>query len=146
MIGLNHVLAGTFLAVITPVEHLPYLPLIALASHFILDAVPHYGNDETALVGSHKFRRILQIDASLCVLAVSFALYLYPDKYLWILIGAFFAAAPDILWLFEHRAKRRIARLYFALAKKIQWAEHPWAWSLEILWGMILITLLIGFS
>lgn len=146
MIALNHVLAGTLIAVITPAEYTLYIPIIALLSHFVLDAFPHYGNDEEAPVGSRRFRRIVQFDALLCVVAFGLALYLYPESYFWLGVGAFFAAAPDLLWLVEHKARRRIATLYFAFAKKIQWGERSWAWSLDILYAMIMISVLIGLS
>lgn len=146
MIALNHVLAGTLIAVITPPEYAYYIPVIALLSHFLLDMFPHYGNDEEAPVGSRRFRRTVAFDALLCVLAFVLALYLYPSQWLWLGVGAFFAAVPDVAWLFEHKATSKIAQLYFAFAKKIQWGERDWAWSLDMLYAMIMISILIGLS
>lgn len=146
MIALNHVLAGTVIAFITPTEYTLFIPLIALLSHFVLDAFPHYGSDEEAPVGSRRFRRIVKFDALLCLAAYGLALYLYPDKYLWLTLGAFFAAVPDVLWLFEKKAKGMLARCYYIFAKKIQWGERSWAWSLDILYAMVMLSILLGLS
>lgn len=148
MIGFNHALSGALVGIFTPSEYLVYVPLIAFVLHFILDIFPHYGRDETAPVHSRKFRRILIFDAIVCTVFFVLACLLYPEKILWIAIGAFFATLPDFLWIFHYyiKIKWKPAQKFFRFAEIIQWGERPWAWSLEILYAMIMLTLLIGFS
>lgn len=148
MIGFNHVLSGALVAVLTPTEYLPYVPLIAFILHFVLDIFPHYGRDDTAPVHSKKFHRILAVDAALCVVFFLAACFLYPEKILWIMLGCFFATLPDFLWIFHYYIKIswKPARKFFRFAEVIQWGERPWAWSLEIFYAMIMLTLLVGLS
>lgn len=148
MIGFNHVLSGALVGIFTPTEYAIYIPLIAFVSHFLLDAFPHYGHDETASVYSQKFKRILVVDAILCVLFLVGTCWLYPDKLVAIVIAVAFATLPDFLWILHYyvKTKNRGENLFFKFAAKIQWGERPWAWSLEILYAMIMIALLVGLS
>lgn len=148
MIGFNHVLSGALVATLTPTEYLPFVPLIAFVLHFVLDVFPHYGRDDAAPVHSRRFRRILLLDAALCFTFLSAACWLYPDRILWIVLGTFFATLPDFLWIFHYYIKLdwKPANLFFRFAAWIQWGERPWAWSLEILYAMIMLTLLVGLS
>lgn len=148
MIGFNHALSGALIGALAPPEYLPYVPLVAFILHFILDVFPHYGRDDTAPVHSQKFNRILLVDTVLSVLFVALACWLYPDKILWIGIGAFFAMLPDFLWIFHYYIKVawQPAKLFFKFAEDIQWGERPWGWSLEILYAMIFLAILAGLS
>lgn len=148
MIGFNHALSGALVGIFTPPQYTAYIPLIAFGLHFVLDMLPHYGRDDTAPVGSRKFYQILSVDAALCILFVAFACWLYPDKILLIGIGAFFAVLPDFLWIFRYyiKVKNKLADLFFTFAAKIQWGERPWAWSLEILYAMFMLAVLVGLS
>ncbi len=148
MIGFNHALSGALVAILTPPQYVAYVPLIAFLLHFVLDIFPHYGRDDTAPVHSHKFNRILAVDAVLCVAVLVLAVMLYPQHALLIGVGIFFAVLPDFLWVFHYYIKVtfKAARLFFTFAEKIQWGERPWGWSLEILYAMIMLTLLVGLS
>lgn len=148
MIGFNHALSGALVAVLTPTEYLVYVPIVAFIVHFILDVFPHYGRDDTAPVHSKKFNRILMLDAVLSMVFVAIACLLYPDKLLWIGLGAFFAMLPDFLWIFHYYIKVnwKPAKIFFRFAQVIQWGERPWGWSLEILYAMIMLAVLVSFS
>lgn len=131
-----------------PSAYAAYIPVAAFALHFVLDVFPHYGRDDTAPVHSAKFNRILKLDALLCLLVVALACWLYPDKIIQIGFGAFFAMLPDFLWIFHYyiKVQNRIAKGFFWFAQKIQWGERPWGWSLEILYAMIMLAVLVGLS
>lgn len=148
MIGFNHALSGALIGALMPPQYTAYIPLVAFVLHFILDVTPHYGRDDTAPVHSKKFNKILFADATLCVLFVALACWLYPEKILAIGLGAFFAMLPDFLWVFHYYIKinNKLADLFFSFAAKIQWGERPWAWSLEILYAMVMLVMLIGLS
>lgn len=148
MIGFNHALSGVLVATLTPPQYAGFIPLIAFVLHFVLDVFPHYGRDDTAPVHSLKFNRILTLDAALCVTFVALACWLYPDKIFLIGLGTFFAMLPDFLWIFHYYIKVswRPAQLFFTFAAKIQWGERPWAWSLEILYAMSMLAVVVGLS
>lgn len=136
MTGFNHTLAGSIIAVLVPA---PLVPLVAFVSHFVLDALPHFGRHPkiTTINGklSRNFKRLLVLDAILCFAALFFAWWLFPNKWLIITVGAFFSALPDFLWLLQPRAKSRLARAFFRFATIIQWGERPWGWVLEIVYA-----------
>ena len=69
---------------------------VAFASHFILDALPHYGVDDVKEVLGDW---VIRTDA---VLVVSFLLYLlssHIETSSCALVGAVSAASPDFAWL-----------------------------------------------
>lgn len=148
MLGFNHVLSGSLVAILTPPQYIAYVPLFAFALHFVLDTFPHYGRDDAAPVGSRRFHKILVFDALLCIAFLALALALYPDKALLIVVGVVFSTLPDFLWIFNYYLKvsHKAARMFFAFSAKIQWGERPWAWSLDILYAMIFLTVLVGLS
>lgn len=148
MTGTNHTLVGAIIAVTLPP---PLVPAVALISHFVLDALPHFGRHPEINPGDRRhypkiFKYWLVGDAILCFTALFGAWALFPNKWLIITIGAFFAAGPDFLWLLEPHAKTRWAKKFFAFAKWIQWGERPWGWILEIIYGFLFASLLFTLS
>ena len=142
MNALNHALSGAIIAVLVPA---PLIPLVAVATHFVLDAFPHAktpDNIRDAL--KRPFAYIFYSDIALTFAATLLAWYLFPDKLWLILLGVTFAILPDLLWFFN--GKVAWLKPYFKFALWIQWAEKPWGWSLEILYSMIFVVVLIGLS
>lgn len=138
MIGFNHVAAGAIIAVTVPP---PYVPIVALLSHFVMDALPHFGNSETFKPYTKAFKGLLVFDAIMCFSLLGFAWWLVPDKWQIISIGTFFAALPDFLWLLE--GKIRWLKPYFTFAKKIQWGETPDGWTYEVIYFALLFSALV---
>lgn len=137
MTGCNHTLAGSIIAVIAPA---PLVPVVALASHFLLDAMPHFGRDPRITPFNRPFRTLLLIDALLCVSVLIGAWWLFPDKWLIITIGVGMACLPDFLWLLDGRIGWLAP--FFRFAARIQWGERPWGWWLEIGYGIVMLTVL----
>lgn len=141
MLGFNHVLAGSLIAVITPA---PMVPLAAFGSHFILDLFPHFGNSTSVYPYTKSFKLLLVADALLCIAALSLALLLFPDKWFIIMVGAFFGALPDFFWLAYHRGSKWIDT-FLGWAEWIQWGERPYGWMFDAFYGFafafILVTL-----
>lgn len=127
MIATNHALTGALIGIFVP---LPYTPFVALISHFILDALPHFGNSDTVKPYTRSFKALLLLDALGLIGVVLFSWYIAPTAWQTMAIGAIFAALPDVLWLF----KKRISWLksYFTFAKYIQWSETPDGWTYEL--------------
>ena len=139
MLGFNHVLTGSIVAVITPA---PLVPLIAFASHYLLDIMPHYGNNPKVQPGKQAFRWLLSIDGALCILMYAWAVWLFPEQWLIIGIGAFFAVLPDFFWLFlRHRISKSFDK-FLDWAGRIQWGERPYGWIFDMLYGLIFVFIL----
>lgn len=133
MIGVNHAMAGIIIAAAAPA---PFVPALALASHFLMDALPHFGNSATFKPWTKAFKWLLVFDAIMCIAVLSFSIWLFPDKWWLMATGAFFATLPDFLWLLE--GKISWLRGYFNFAKKIQWAEIPEGWMYELFYFALL--------
>ena len=56
MIGFNHVISGVIIGSIAP---LPAVPIIALASHFVMDTLPHFGKSEVFKPYNKNFKLLL---------------------------------------------------------------------------------------
>lgn len=134
MTATNHVLSG---AIIGLTVHNPVLAVpLALASHFILDAVPHYGNK------NHTGRMFLTVLLADCFAATIFLLslaILQPVHWPMAVICAITAASPDLMWMSgwirEMRGQAQLKRGPIRrFHKKIQWAEKAKNYPAEIVW------------
>ncbi len=146
MTSTNHVLTGAAiaLAVKQPALAIP----LALASHFALDALPHFGiyeDDRVRRNASRWFRTVVSID----VPAMLFLLFFIPmqapvEVGSWTIFASMVAGlAPDLVWLpqffKEIRTKRTEPNRGFAAwHQKIQWYEHPPGLLLEAAWLAIM--------
>lgn len=150
MRAINHALTGAAigLAVGNPWVAAP----AAVASHFVLDAVPHYGS-EIASLKTLEFRNLLILDAILCVVLVLVLAAGRPEHWLLAAVCAFLATAPDFMWTRNYLRARRgksgqpsqgIAAL---LHSKIQWFERPIGAVVELAWvftSIFIIALLVA--
>lgn len=144
MSGSNHVLAGAIIAAAIP-QPAVALPL-AFLSHFVLDALPHYGDKNgRSWLGRH-FDLILITDGIISAIFLSTVIITQPENWLLMIACAVVAVIPDLLWLPYYLAdKRGRIKHHTRLAeflKWIQWAERPWGMIIEIIW---LIASLIAF-
>jgi hypothetical protein len=154
MRSINHALTGALIG-LTVTRPLVAMPL-AVASHFVCDALPHY-DPELAMtnvsqwISSKKFRVLLYIDGLLCV---SFVLLLVvrlggldqPTRWWLPALCAFLATAPDLLWLkqfAQFNANKKWQAIGFSkLTVDIQWFHRPIGAAVEIAWfvaGCILL-------
>lgn len=134
MTATNHMLAGAVVA--TAIQQ----PLIVfpavIASHFVLDVLPHFGVREDTPSERNKhplFRYVLVIDffltAGLLLLLPSI---LHGTVSWWVLVlGMFLAWAPDLMWVREffqnakaHEDRERHGKVVH-FHQKIQWFEKP---------------------
>lgn len=138
MIGFNHAMTGVIIAATVPPV---YVPVVALLSHFVMDALPHFGQSETFKPYTKPFKILLLFDALLCFLVLGFGIWLFPNLWPMMILGTFFATAPDFLWLLK--GKVRGLRNYFTFAKKIQWAESPDGWTYELVYFSLMFVALV---
>lgn len=138
MIGFNHAAAGIIIGATVP---LPYVPIVALISHFIMDALPHFGNSDTFKPYNKPFVGLLVFDAVMCFVVLGTGIYFMPDKIPALILGTFFATLPDFMWPLEGKA--HALRPYFKFAKKIQKFEISDGWTYEIIFFTIAVVLFV---
>ena len=100
MIGFNHALTGGLLAKLLP---WPVAVPLALASHFILDMLPHYGIPAKQRDKSLFWKLFFTVDAfatlGLAIWAVAYQHYA-------MFAGGLVAVAPDFIWVARVIRKR----------------------------------------
>lgn len=110
MTATNHALSG---ALIGATISQPYLAIpLAFASHFILDAIPHFGLDD---VGGHSniknrklFHRILLLDALL--LAIVFIWLLALGASWLVFVCLIVAGSPDFVWAYRYIFQEKLGK------------------------------------
>ncbi len=133
MQALNHVAFGTLIAV-TVKQPLLVAPL-ALASHFALDILPHYGEDPRAPRGStwYHFRILVDILASL--LFVGYASSQFNDYSGVVMLGSVLAILPDFFWpLALYMKPSNPFWNFLRFHKNIQKFESRGGIYLEVVW------------
>lgn len=143
MTGLSHAATGVAIAVAVP--HPVFALPLALASHFALDLIPHWGSTE--LNGRHsRFRRIILLDAIAGVGFVLFMMFAMPAQALLIALAAMAAAAPDLMWLpnFIREARGKATKPHNRLMRWHNDMQHERRWGLitEGVW-LLAVTVLL---
>ena len=140
MLAFNHILAGSIVAVVVPA---PLVPVVAFASHFLLDLMPHSFGEEPPYSRALKIQ--IAIDAIISVITVFFILWLFPDQRLIVGIGAFFGLLPDFLWIFWRKGPKWLDKI-LDFAHWIQWGERPYGWIFDAFYGFLMVFTLIVLS
>lgn len=145
MTATNHALTGAIigLTIANPAIAVP----MAVLSHFVLDMLPHYG-DENRLA-QRSFGVYLLIDAALCGLLVLLLAVARPTNWLLAAVCAFTAAAPDFLWIRKFTASRKKLQFHPNRIEKllhdIQWFQRPIGALVEVAWFFASLTILAQF-
>lgn len=140
MIALNHALTGALIGL--NVGNPAAAVGLASISHFVCDAIPHFGsgksNDET--LSKRWFAIYLLVDAILCGVLVLLLAVSQPYNWLLAAICAFTAAAPDFMWFPDFLKQRQGLDLpqrrssWTHWATTIQWFEKPSGAIVEFVW------------
>jgi hypothetical protein len=134
MTGSNHVVAGALIAtaVVQPAMAIP----AALASHFVMDALPHYGDNNQNSWLNRNFRFVLAIDGLIMLSFFAAIAIMQPTSWPLLLLCAFAAVLPDAIWLPHYIADMRGQPIqpgpFARFSKWIQWGERPWGIYIEI--------------
>ena len=143
MTASNHVLTGATIAV---VAQDPWVVVpAALASHFILDAIPHFGvyaHDNKLRNQSLLFRYVVLMDILLTVgLLILLPSMLSPFmSWFTVLLGMVFAFLPDAVWVKgfirdEVQNRYEVAKHWVTIMhKRIQTFEKPIGIIVELTW------------
>ncbi len=141
MLGVNHTTTAAVIA-ITVREPVLAVPL-ALASHFALDMVPHHGEDERFERGSKHFWPKIAVDTGLSLAVCLAAALIHPALALVIVVCAFAAILPDLLWpIAWHIPHRGPLWSFFKFHKGIQ-REAPSGIRVEAIWLVITAGLIL---
>jgi hypothetical protein len=153
MRSINHALTGALIGLVVT-EPIVAIAL-SVASHYVLDVIPHHGatvTDEKSKnkwIASKFFRNLIYMDAVLCALLVLILGVNRPEHWLLAAICAFAAAAPDLLSFNRYQktleAKKWKAGWYSKFAGGIQWFEKPIGAVVEVAWFIAMIILLSPF-
>jgi hypothetical protein len=148
MRAVNHAVTGALIGLISG-DVLVAVP-IAVASHFVMDMIPHHGlneDDKPTLLRKPVFKYLIYGDAILCFLLVLALIIFKPQYWILAIICAFAAAAPDFLsfnrYIKALRHQPWKPGLYSTFASKIQWFERPIGAVVECLWLTAALVLLV---
>lgn len=135
MRAINHALTGA--AIGLSVANPMVAGVAALVSHFICDAIPHFGLGQN-YIKTKGFRNLLVVDTLLCVWLVVLLFIVHPWNWLSAAMCAFIATAPDLLWFGKYRSRlknrQQKPNLFMRFAKNIQWFERPSGAVVEVVW------------
>jgi hypothetical protein len=141
----NHAVTGAVIAigVRQPVLALP----LALASHFALDALPHFGYSQQGFNEAFK-HRITYAQIGFSVMAGLLLVYLLRDQAAIVFLAAFLAVLPDFMWLyryfgFERKGLEPPGGVITRFHKRIQWCERPWGIFIEVLFFGAMVAVLL---
>lgn len=149
MTATNHALAGATIGlfIAQPIVALP----LAFASHFMLDAVPHFGLDD---YGGHKknrklFHKILYFDA--LFLSIILLSLLIMNAPLIVFICVFLAGSPDFVWAYRYLLKEKGGKLgspkmslFSKFHSKIQKSQTIRGLYIEGLFATLLIYIIVN--
>lgn len=132
MTATNHALSGSLIGALLP---LPLAVPVAFASHFVLDAMPHYGIAHRKRNSSPTYKLIVFSDTFIALSIALSAALLHKWK-----MEAFgwWAYSPDALWViyyFKHgrnlhlKPRNRFMRFHIGIQKY----ERPWGIAIDLL-------------
>jgi len=130
MFATNHGLAGI---VIGATLSAPVAVPIAFVSHFIMDAIPHYGVDGKTRNSNLNYQKIVHIDTAI---ALSFAVITAAVGRWDMFFVGWVAYSPDIYWVYMHFKEKKNFDLkpnnkFAKFHQKIQ-REHKNGWIVEV--------------
>lgn len=142
MLAINHTLTALLIAVTVKKPEL-VVP-IALASHFVLDVIPHYGEHEKVSRGSSFYNLKIIADGLLSLLVVVLAINHWPNLAGIIVLSAFFSILPDLIWPLALVVKKQGPLWeFFKFHKQIQ-HESPNGIIIELIWGITFAAISFG--
>lgn len=138
MLLTNHTLTGLVLsqAITNPVALAP----VALGSHLFLDSLPHHADPRWPFK-SRPWLIMATIDNLVALAVFGAALAVWPERWLQIVVGVFFAALPDLLFLFDIFLHRPINNRFTRFHSRVQW-QLPAGAVVEVGWAAAMVWLL----
>ncbi len=147
MTATNHALTGSLIGLMVGS---PWLAIpLAFMSHFVLDAIPHFGVSDPKL-NSRLFSLYLIFDAAMVLVLLGCLIVFQPASWVAGVCGAVAAASPDLMWLPDyiraHKGKALAKHRHIVLFhKNIQWFERPIGFAVEVAWTVAMVVLTVPF-
>ncbi|HEY4160679.1 MAG TPA: hypothetical protein VGM08_01320 [Candidatus Saccharimonadales bacterium] len=144
MTATNHLLTGAILGKFLP---LPVAIPLAFASHFILDALPHFGFPSIDIRIKHLglLKTVICADIFLSVLLSVWLIHARHAA--WFLTGLV-AYSPDVFWIYRFTVEEKFGKVhptkgnrFVQLHRNIQKYERIWGGLVEMLYGGALLLL-----
>ena len=117
---------------------------LAFMSHFVLDALPHFGIYEDDVIkrnASLLFRSVVSADTLAVITLMATLPFVIHHGVAWwvILLGMLSAISPDFVWIYrffnEIKTKQwKPGNRFVRFHQKIQWQERPWGLAVELVW------------
>lgn len=138
MTSSNHAATGAIiaLAINQPVLALP----AAYASHFLLDALPHFGfPGKGGYPEAFKHKYLTFTTEFLGLIGIVVVIIMLRSQTLWVWLAAILAISPDFMWPYVYMAFERKNKVHkhgpiSQFHHNIQWCERPWGLFVEIAW------------
>jgi hypothetical protein len=146
----NHALTGAVIAlsIQRPVLALP----LAFLSHFVLDAVPHFGYPGHLGFGDALKHRLTLVVFAFDIVSWPVLAYVLVSGQLWIAcIGAVVAVSPDFIWIYRFIFNEKLGKIEPSSSNALnrfhsniqQW-ERPWGIAVEAAWFTVFFIILLG--
>ena len=138
MLATNPALTGAIIGAYLP---LPLAIPVAFASHFVLDAIPHYGIRHEQRNQSRTYRLIVYCDTFVALFIAFTAALLHK----WHMeITGWIAWSPDFAWVIYYFAHGRNLHLkpknwFMRFHMNIQWKEFPAGIFIELIMLAVLL-------
>lgn len=141
----NHLFAGAIIAL--SVQQPAFAIPLAFMSHFLMDAMPHYGYEgrDYGKAFKHKLTFVME---SVNIVGVPLLFYLLWGQSIWVFVAAVAALSPDFMWVYRYFwfERKGLPAPGGALTKfhhDIQRYERSWGILVEIpvLVSLILVTM-----
>jgi hypothetical protein len=152
MTATNHVLTGSVLAFAT-VGQWPVWAILPVAFllHFVLDALPHFGQPDNPLVALARLKWLLPLDAAIAASVLLIIAVVRPEHWLLVMTAGIVCSSPD-LWSARRFFRflstgdpRRGSDWFSQFHFKIQWGERLWGIWVELAWALGFGFLLISY-
>ena len=137
----NHLLTGAAIAKILP---LPFAIPLALVSHFILDALPHFGfkSYEERQKRQKLWLYVIALDLITAILLTAWLISSNHTK--WLLVGMV-AYSPDLIWIYRFIVKEKFGKvaphkgnLFIQFHSGIQKYERTWGGAIELAYAAVM--------
>lgn len=147
----NHILAGAIIGL--TLSHQPAAALaLAFASHFLMDALPHFGYaGNKGFSEAFKYQLSYIVGAITLITATAVLIFLVIHQAWFAILAGLVAASPDAVGLYNWVAYEKkgrtanggLALLHVKFHRRIQTLERPWGVYVEALTFGLLVWLLL---
>ena len=136
MLLTNHTLTGIALGL--TIDDVVVLAPAAVASHYLLDSVPHFGAEKLNFL--QPVGRIFAFFDCLAALSVAVAsVIIWPHRFAQLFIGVLGATLPDLHYVPYYVLKKRFWQPMLDFHHVIQ-TERWYLFPVEIIWALTMLT------